>query len=284
MAGSGLIGIKRRIKSVTNTKKITKAMGLIATSKLRKIKVIMEFNDRYHNQLDEIAKNIIPLINGAPYKLIDGNSSKKKLYVIFTSDSGFCGGYNGNIVNSALEAFKGDRENNLIMILGQKGREYLKRFKYETTAEYVELSDVPNMKESRIIADDVIRLFENEEVGEVYLVYTKFISSVKQIPVVEKLLPLERLENENSNDDFIYELYPRDMIDDFVNMYIRSKVLNSFMTSKLSEHSARMTAMDGASKNADDILEKLNLQYNRIRQTFITQEITEIVGGTEAQK
>lgn len=284
MAGAGLIAIKRRIKSVTNTKKITKAMGLIATSKLRKVKAIMEFNDRYNTQLDDIEKTIIPLIDGIPYKLIDGNSSKKKLYVIFTSDSGFCGGYNGTIVNAALEAVKGDRENNLIMILGQKGREYLKRFKYETTAEYVELSDVPNMKEARAIADDAIRLFDNEEVGEVYLVYTKFMSSVKQSPVVERLLPLERLENENSKESFIYEPHPKEMIDDVVKMYIRSKLLNSLMTAKLSEHSARMTAMDGASKNADDILEKLNLKYNRIRQTFITQEITEIVGGTEAQK
>lgn len=284
MAGAGLIAIKRRIKSVTNTKKITKAMGLIATSKLRKVKAIMEFNDRYNTQVEDIEKAIIPLIGGMSYKFIDGNSSKKKLYVVFTSDSGFCGGYNGTIVNAALEAVKGDRENNLIMILGQKGREYLKRFRYETTAEYVELSDVPNMKEARAIANDAIRLFENDEVGEVYLVYTKFISSVKQSPVVERLLPLERFEDEDSKENFIYEPQPKEMIDDVVNMYISSKLLNSLMTAKLSEHSARMTAMDGASKNADDILEKLNLKYNRIRQTFITQEITEIVGGTEAQK
>lgn len=284
MAGAGLIAIKRRIKSVTNTKKITKAMGLIATSKLRKVKVIMEFNDRYNTQLEDIEKDILSLIDGDSCKFITGNSSNKKLYVVFTSDSGFCGGYNGNIVNTALETIKKDRENNLIMILGQKGREYLRRFKYETTAEYVELSDVSNMKEARVIADDVIRLFENEEVGEVYLVYTKFMSSVKQNPVVEKLLPLEKPEIKGAEDRFIYEPQPQNMVEDVVNMYIRSKILNSLMTAKLSEHSSRMTAMDGASKNADDILEKLNLKYNRIRQTFITQEITEIVGGTEAQK
>ncbi|NWK10900.1 ATP synthase F1 subunit gamma [Clostridium cadaveris] len=284
MAGAGLIAIKRRIKSVTNTKKITKAMGLIATSKLRKVKVIMEFNDRYNTQLEDIEKDILSLVDGHSCKFITGNSSNKKLYLVFTSDSGFCGGYNGNIVNTALETIKKDRENNLIMILGQKGREYLRRFKYETTAEYVELSDVPNMKEARVIADDVIRLFENEEVGEVYLVYTKFMSSVKQNPVVEKLLPLEKPEIKGAEDRFIYEPQPRNMVEDVVNMYIRSKILNSLMTAKLSEHSSRMTAMDGASKNADDILEKLNLKYNRIRQTFITQEITEIVGGTEAQK
>lgn len=284
MAGAGLIAIKRRIKSVTNTKKITKAMGLVATSKLRKVKAIMEFNSRYNNELEYIEKNIISLTDISSCKFIDGNSSKKKLYVVFTSDSGFCGGYNGTIVNSALGAIKGDRENNLIMILGQKGREYLRRFKYETTAEYVGLSDVPNMEEARVIADDVIRLFENGEVGEVYLVYTKFLSSVKQDPVVERLLPLEKPENENSEGNFIYEPQPNDMIQDIINIYIRGKLLNSLMTAKISEHNSRMTAMDGASKNADDILNTLNLKYNRIRQTFITQEITEIVGGTEAQK
>lgn len=284
MAGAGLIAIKRRIKSVTNTKKITKAMGLVATSKLRKVKAIMEFNSRYNNEVEYIEKNIISLIDSSSCKFTDGNSSKKKLYVVFTSDSGFCGGYNGNIVNSALGAIKGDRENNLIMILGQKGREYLRRFKYETTAEYVGLSDVPNMEEARMIADDVIRLFENGEVGEVYIVYIKFISSVRQDPVVERLLPLEKSESENSEGNFIYEPQPNDMIEDIINIYIRSKLLNSLMSAKISEHNARMTAMDGASKNADDILNTLNLKYNRIRQTFITQEITEIVGGTEAQK
>ncbi len=284
MAGAGLIVIKRRIKSVTNTKKITKAMGLVASSKLRKVREKSSINNEYYNYLEEIKNMIVKSMDDNSNFFIKGNGKSKKLYVIFTSDSGLCGGYNVGIIGKALEEIKKDKEESLIMVLGQKGREYLNRFNYTTEAEYVELSDIPNANEAKTISEHIGNLFKCEKVGEVYLVYTKFVSSMKQDTVVEKFLPLDLDDKNQNDDDFIFEPEKEEILEDMISMYLKSKILNCLMSAKTSEHSARMTAMDGASRNADDILEKLNIKYNRVRQSVITQEISEIVGGAEAQK
>lgn len=283
MAGAGLIAIKRRIKSVTNTKKITKAMGLVATSKLKRSRGRMAIVEEYHNSLEKTTETILNALETKDHSFIKGNKSDKKLYIILTSDTGLCGGYNGLIISSAIESIREDRENSLIIIVGQKGRGYIKKSSIDTIAEYVEIPDIPTIKESGTLFNHAIKLYNNEEVGEVNVVYNKFISPVKQLPVVERILPLSVGESE-FKDDLIIEPSPKAIAEDIMLMYLKSKIYLCMMSGKCSEHSARMTAMDGATKNANDILDKLKLQYNRIRQSAITQEISEIVGGAEAQK
>ncbi|KEJ03882.1 F0F1 ATP synthase subunit gamma [Clostridium botulinum] len=282
MAGAGLIGIRRRIKSVTNIRKITKAMGLVSTAKLRKARVNLEINKKYYNEYKVMLKDIINFIEDSNI-YIDGNGSHKKLYVIFTSDSGLCGSFNINIINNVINEIKEDKENSLVIVIGQKGRMYLKKLGINTLAEYIEIPDVPTTKEARTIAKNIIKLYSSKEVGEVFLVYSEFYSPVKQQVLINKILPFTK---ENKSDNKYIEFNPpvTQFMDEILENYLKATILNCFFNSKASENGSRMTAMNGATDNANDLLDNLDLQFNRLRQSAITQEISEIVGGAEAQR
>lgn len=283
MAGAGLVAIKRRIKSITSTQKITKAMGLIATSKLRKVRNKLEVNDKYSSSFSAI---INEFVNGAEENsiYIHGNKGKKKLYITINSDTGLCGGFNANVVNKTAEIMSGDRENSLLLAVGQKGRMYFNRLRFETTAEYVDIPDVPTLKEAEAITYKVLDLYRKNEVGEVFIVYTRFFSTVRQVVNVEKILPLENKNTETDKRFVKFEPSIDEMIDDIIVMQLKQQILNYMLHAKASEQGSRMAAMDGATKNANELLDALNLKYNRERQGAITQELAEIVGGAEAQK
>ncbi|MHC6181262.1 ATP synthase F1 subunit gamma [Clostridium sp. JNZ X4-2] len=283
MAGAGLVTIKRRIKSITSTQKITKAMGLIATSKLRKVRRKLEVNNKYCELFSSIVNEFV-LEAEVNNIYISGNRSKNKLYITLNSDTGLCGGFNANVVNEADAIMSKDREKCLLIAIGQKGRMYFKRLNYSTEAEYVDIPDVPTIKEADTIVYKALDLYRSGKVGEVNIVYTRFISTVRQNVIVEKLLPLESNKVEKRNFLVKFEPSADEMIDDVVALHLKQKILNCMVNSKVSEQASRMTAMDGATKNANDLLSNLNLKYNRARQTAITQEITEIVGGAEALK
>lgn len=280
---AGLIEIKRRIKSVTNTRKITKAMGLISTSKLRKSRKNLEANLDYYNSYENIMPKIAAGIEDKNI-YIDGNGSKKKLFIVITSESGLCGGFNGAVVSETVEKVKKDRGNSLIMSVGQRGRMNFKRLKLETVAEYVDIPDEPTFKEPKTIAEHALNLYKNGEVGEVYVIFTKFITTVKQLVVTEKVLPLNFDKEAKSSVYSEFEPNAKELLEGIVNIHLKAQIYNYLLNSKASEQSSRMSAMDSATKNANDLLDSLNLKYNRIRQFAITQEISEIVGGAEAQK
>ncbi|MCY6485627.1 ATP synthase F1 subunit gamma [Clostridium aestuarii] len=287
MAGAGLIAIKRRIKSINNTKKITKAIGLVATSKLKKVRKILETNNIYYDSFKEIIDIMLTDNDIRDNIYINGNNNNKQIYIAITSDSGLCGGFNINIINKTIDNISDNKENSLLIVVGQKGRGYFKRLNYETIAEYVEILDIPTLKEAKIIVDKILELYKKSEIGEVYIVYTEFISAVKQEVKVKKILPFEKanLGLDKSKATYIeYEPKKEKFLLYICEQYLKQTVLNIMLNSKTSEQRARKEAMDGAAKNANDLLDKLNLQYNRIRQSVITQEISEIVGGAEAQK
>ncbi len=278
---AGLIAIRRRIKSITNTRKITKAMGLVATAKLRKTRNLLDINCDYYDSFEETIKLIVQ--NVEDYNIYThGNESNKELIIVFTSDSGLCGGFNSNAVSEAIKQASENKDNSLIMVVGQKGRAYFKKLKYSTAAEYVGISDLPSLKEARIIAEHALRLYRNGEVGKIKVVYTKFHSAVKQDVLTKKLLPIDFTTVNNSS--IILEPEVNTLLEDLSDTYIQQCILNYMLNSKASEQGARMAAMNGATKNANDLLEKLQLKYNRVRQSLITQEISEIVGGAGAQK
>jgi F-type H+-transporting ATPase subunit gamma len=284
MSGAGLIIIKRRIKSVTNTHKITKAMGLVATSKLRKSREKLGVNLKYSEAFDVIMNSVF--LNNRKRNIYQTrNDSDKKLYISLTSEAGLCGGYNATVNNATIEAIKKDQENSQLMIVGQKGKVFFKKHQYNTVAEYVDIPDVPGPNDTKAIVAQALSMYRNGDIGEIHVVVTKFISQVRQIVEIEKLLPLPYYEEEPLVNDYIlFEPQPNEILDGIVESYMKEKMLNFMLNSKCSEQAARMTAMDGATKNANELLEKLKLQYNRIRQGAITQEISEIVGGAEAQK
>lgn len=280
MAGSGLVGIKRRIKSVTNTRKITKAMGLVATSKFKKTREALDVNALYGESLNEVLKDILKA-HTADNIYKTGNSSRIKLYIVFTSDTGLCGAFNINVLNKAMEEISKDKEKSVIIAVGEKGISYFNRFNYELVKKYTNIPDIPTLGDANEFALDLLKIYDNGEAGEINAVYTKFLSQTKQEVVVEKILPLHG----DSSENYI-ECEPETdtLLNNIVPLYTREKMLYFLIHSKSSEQSIRMSAMDGATKNANQLLDKLKLQYNRMRQGAITQEISEIVGGAEAQK
>ncbi|MBU3143134.1 ATP synthase F1 subunit gamma [Clostridium sp. CF012] len=284
MAGMGLLAIKRRIKSITNTTKITRAMGLVATSKYKKIREKVDTNNNYLYALEETIKQVVENYeNDSIY--IRGNNNRKKLYVVLTSDTGLCGGFNWSVVNEIINKLKESKEDYNIIIVGQKGRIILKKLNIETVAEYVEISDPPSQKEATTIINHALSMYTSGEVGEVYIVYKKLISALKNEVKVEKLLPLNCDINDNNSIDYVdTSAISEETLHAITALFLSGKMLNSMMHSKASEHRARMESMGSATNNANDILDRLNLSYNRIRQSAITQEIAEIVGGAEAQR
>ena len=282
---AGVIEIKSRIKSITSTKKITKAMGLVATSKLRKTRIKLEVNSKYNSYFDGAIKEVLEGFPSEIYNIYThGNESKKKLYIVLTSDSGLCGGFNSNVVNNTVTELSKDRENSLVLLVGQKGRSYLKRYKYESVAEFVDIPDLPSIREAYMITNHVLDMYENGEVGEVYIFFTQFNSTVNQNVEYKKLLPLGYNDKDEVREYVMIEPDISQFVDETIKINLNRQILNCMLNAKASEQGSRMTAMDGATRNADDILEKLKLKYNRIRQGAITQEISEIVGGAEAQK
>lgn len=285
MAGAGLIAIKRRIKSINNTKKITKAIGLVATSKLRKARQKLELNNNYYSSISDIMNEILSDSNLEKGVYFKSNGNNKKLYIVITSDSGLCGGFNGNVISKTLQEISDHRENSVLITVGKKGRTYLKKYKIESIAEYVDVPEIPTLKEVKAILDKGITLYLNGEIGEINVVYTHFISSVKQECKVKKLLPITSESNEKDINTFMeFEPDKSEVLEGISELYLKQTLLNLLLNSKTCEESSRMAAMDGATQNANDLLDKLNLKYNRIRQSSITQEISEIVGGAQAQK
>lgn len=283
MGAAGLLDIKRRIKSVESTKKITNAMGLVATSKLRKARKELLVNQKFIDSLEPIVKNLAATISDYGDNIyFTGNNSEDKLYIVMTSESGLCGGFNGGVV-SYLERLIGNERNNAkIIVVGKRGIGYIKRTGLETVEEYVDISDLPTVKESKVIFERALKMYSNKEVSEVNVVYCDFISPVKQKPKCVKILPIDKLQGESGQ--FIIEPSEQRVLNDSLNIYLKGKIRSILLSSKCSEQSSRMTAMDGATKNANDLLDSLNLKFNRVRQYMITQEISEIVGGAQAQK
>lgn len=283
MGAAGLIEIKRRIKSVESTRKITKAMNLVATSKLRKVRKELNGNEEYYNLCKEILDNVISTMpkdyENPFFKKVSKNLDK--LYIVITSDTGLCGGFNGNIASNLNEMIE-DRAYAKIMVSGSKGISYMKKYGFNTVKEYIGIPDVPTIKEVRRIYDDALYMFKNGEVSEVNVVYTEFKSAIKQEVKIERLFPIDIKSVEEQQ--FLIEPNFEEVLNSSLDSYFKSKLRRAMLHSKVSEQNSRMTSMDGATKNANDILQSLNLKYNRIRQGMITQEISEIVGGAEAQK
>jgi F-type H+-transporting ATPase subunit gamma len=282
MGAAGLLDIKKRIKSVENTKKITNAMGLVATSKLRKSRKELLVNNKFIESTEPIVRNLATTASEEGANIyFDGNNSENKLYVVMTSDSGLCGGFNANVISYLDSIIGNNKDTAKIIVVGNKGLSYIKRIKLTTVGEYVDISDLPTVREAKVIFDKALEMYINGEVSEVNIVYSNFISPVKQVPKVDRILPIQKLEGKVNKSHIEPNL--ETVLENALNIYLKGKIRSILISSKCSEQSSRMTAMDGATNNANDLLSDLKLRFNRIRQGAITQEISEIVGGAAAQ-
>lgn len=279
MGDVSLSDLKRRIKSIKNTQKITKAVGLVATSKFKKARGILENTKGYFEAFNEISNNAFGRIQENFYG--KEKDSDTYLYIIITSDSGLSGSYNANVINRALDEMH--EKKILLITLGQRGRTFFKKRKYETIAEYVEIGIVPSQREVYDIVKHIIKYFNEGKVRAVNILYTKYKSPLSQDIEVLKLLPIDIGERKTEK---YFELDPSvgDVMEYLIPAYIRNTIYYCIASSSTSEYAIRMRAMDSATKNASEILERLHNTYNRVRQSNITQEITEIVSGAEALK
>ena len=282
MGAAGLIEIKRRLKSVESTRKITKAMGLVATSKLRKVRNELANNEKYNELCKDIVDVVVSNLTEGYESIYCTERKGDKLYIVLTSDTGLCGGYNNNVIAYLKEVLDNESGTEKIVLVGSKGLSYMSKYSLNTFNEYVSIPDIPTISEINKIYNEAIYLYKQGEVSEVNIVYTKFISPMKQEPILIKMLPFE--VNSSKKEDYLIEPDFEEVLNNSIDTYLKSQLQNCMLHAKASEQSSRMTAMDGATENASDIINNLNIKYNRIRQSVITQEISEIVGGAEAQK
>lgn len=285
MATANMKDVKRRIKSVESTKQITKAMELVASSKLRKAKERAEKAQPYFKELYstmcEIASN-----KAFSSKYISGNIVKTTLVVVIAGDRGLAGGFNHNVLKLAEEKIEEAVQNGnsvKIMPIGKKAVEHFEKKNYEIVNPYQQIAEGITIYKSQNIADEIISSFKHGEIGKVELVYTTLVSALSQEPVFVEVLPVKNLQDNSDGNPqslTIYDPSPEEVFDDLIPKYLNGIIYGAVVDSFASEQAARRTAMESASDNASEMIESLSLLYNRARQAQITQELTEIVSGS----
>lgn len=285
--------IRIRIKSIKETMQITRAMDLIASSKLKKARRQLNDTLPYFEKNQDTLKDIIANSPEIEHKYFDKREKvKKKMrgYVVISADKGLCGAYNHNVIKFA-EEHMGGKQDKYLFVIGQMGRDYFSHNNYVIDVECMYTAQNPTTYRAREIVETLISMFQRELLDEIYVVYTKMQSAVKQEPEIIKLLPLEKVEfgdNIHSErkyiEDVVYEPSPSKVLDILVPNYLKGLIFGALVESFCSEQRARMSAMNAATKSAKELIKKLTLLYNRARQAAITQELSEIVSGAEALK
>ncbi|MDX1669364.1 MAG: F0F1 ATP synthase subunit gamma [Limnobacter sp.] len=287
---SGMKEIRTKIKSVQNTRKITKAMEMVAASKMRKAQDRMKSARPYADKVRNICANLSAANPEYRHEyMVEREELKNIGVIVVTTDKGLCGGLNTNILRLVTSKLKEQEDKGVkakATAIGTKGLGFLNRVGVPVSSKVTQLGDVPHM-ETLIGAIKVqLDAFIAGEVDAVYLAYTKFINTMKQEPVFEQLLPLggERLKADEGETgwDYLYEPDPKAVIDNLLIRYIEALVYQAVTENMASEQSARMVAMKAASDNAKNVIGELNLTYNKARQAAITKELAEIVGGAAA--
>jgi F-type H+-transporting ATPase subunit gamma len=282
----GLQATKRRIRSVTSTKKITKAMELVATSKLKKTKNRFEEVKAYTEEIMNMVGSIMSKKIDTTCEYLKANDSDKTLYIVVTSSLGLCGGYNANVYKTVLNEIP--VENSLLVVLGSKGCSFFKNRGYEIVEGYPEDSTGDEYEVARKVSRIALSKFTTKAVGKIKLVYTRYVNSVTFQPLIVDLLPVTKpvmLETSSENKvhkDTLFEPDATTILNTLIPMYFESSLYGKFVECHVSEQASRRMAMENASDNADEIIEQLQLQYNKARQSAITQEITEVVAGADA--
>lgn len=276
--------IKRRIRSIQSTQKITKAMKMVAAAKLRKTQGKVLAARPYAAKLQEVITRLAEGYRDEEHPLLARRQEGAIAYVVFTGDRGLCGGYNANVIRFTESLIRESGEESVIVVVGKKAREYFRRRKYKILREYVDLGDDPHYTQARELAKELVNLYLEGQIRELNLVYSRFYSAIRQQPLKETLLPIAGVEGEEKPKeiDYIYEPAPKELLHILLPRYLETLVYRALLEAKTSEHGARMTAMDSASDNASEMIRQLTITFNRARQAAITTEISEIVAGASA--
>ncbi len=289
---ASLRDIRKRIKSVQNTVKITSAMKMVAAAKLRRAQENVENARPYASKMQRLLSEIAlraELAGEAPHPLLKKRPAKKVELIVMTSDRGLCGGFNSNITRRA-ERFlweQAEQHSEIRMsTIGRKGSEHFKRREQDLRHVYTGIFDDLRYKRAADIAGELANYYVDQELDAIYLLYNEFKSAINQTVTVKQLLPIEPLALEPGDAviDFKYEPGQAELLDSLLPRYLATELYQALLESSASEHGARMTAMENATRNANDMIGKLTLQFNRARQAAITTELMEIIAGAEALK
>ena len=285
--------LKGRIKSVRSTQKITKAKQMVAAAKLRRAQEAAEAARPYAERLNAVMASLASKVGGsdsAPKLLAGTGSNQRHLLVVVNTDKGLCGGLNANIVKAAkakARALIAEGKDVRFYLVGKKGRAPIKRDFAERIEKHFDTSEVrtPGFEEAEAIADDLIGRFEQGEFDIAHLIYPVFRSALAQDPTVDQLIPVPSPESDaGTGGDAVVDYEPgeEEILEELLPRYVKTQLFGSLLEREASEQGASMTAMDNATRNAGDLINKLTIQYNRSRQAAITTELIEIIAGAEA--
>lgn len=277
--------IQRRIRSVKNTQKITRAMKMVSAAKLRRAQEMAEAARPFFDKTLQILRAVGAKTRDDLHPLLrQERHSGRSGFIVITADRGLCGGYNARVIELAKNNID-KAEKAAIIAAGKKGRDFFKKRGYEVVADYIDIEDRPSFDTAQKIARKVIDLFTGFYFDQVQLAYTEFHSALTQRAKIITLLPVagdEVIESEVPRTEYLFEPSPGEVLDLILPKYVENILYGVLLESKASEFGARMTAMDSATENAEEMIDELTLSYNRARQAEITTEISEIVGGAEA--
>jgi F-type H+-transporting ATPase subunit gamma len=281
-----LIDIRRRVRSIRNTQQITKAMKMISAARLRKAQERALAARPYGKMLREILANVASAASQNPdaagNPLLAVRPEKKILVVVVTADRGLAGGFNANLLKMAQRFVSEHRDAELTFeLVGRKGRDYFRKREARISGEHLDMMRSLNLPYADKIAEAIIDRFSKGEIDAVYMFVNEFKSVMAPTLSETRLLPIE-VPKSAEQVDYIYEQKPEELLGTLLPRYIKLQVYSALLESVAAEHAARMTAMDAASSNATDVIDKLTLYMNRVRQASITREIIEIVSGAAA--
>lgn len=281
---SNMQSIKRRIKSVESTKKITKAMQLVATSKLRKTRNQLDELKPYYSKVQETVAEILESNKGMidnPY--LKENPDGRTVYIVITSSLGLCGGYNANVFKAIADVIK---DNDLIYAIGSKGAGYLSHRHIEYNHSYIDLNTSMDFKEIVRLVGELTDMYKKQEICKIKIIYTQFVNNLTFTPKMMTLLPVDTSDFDDIEVTKKYTLFepsPNSVLNTLIPMYLQSVIYGYLVESVTSENASRRISMENATDNAQELIEDLLLKYNQARQTAITNEISEIVAGANAQ-
>ena len=280
-----LLEIKSRIRSVDSTLKITKAMKMIATARLARARERFNKVKPVYERIENIAQRMSNIENINQHELFIKRDVKRVLFVVFSTNRGFCGGYNIRLFNYLEEqkhSFHG--KDVFILPIGEKAMEYYDKFDNRINLPIVDeiIWENDMFNQSRLLMYDLKKMYFNSEYDEIYIVYNSFKSILLQKPRIKKILPLEKVEDNDAEEmDYIFEPKRELILDNLLDTYLILTINTALIELETGEYGARMSAMDGANRNGEKLTKKLKIQFQRARQEAITREITEIIGGAE---
>lgn len=285
---ASLQDIRRRIKSVKSIQQITNAMNMVATSRLRRAKEAATANKPYADKVAQVVHEIAANAGDFSHPLLEKHEGGKKLILVLAADKGLAGAYSSNVFKETV-AHIGNKADTVLITVGRKAKEHFKNRGYTIVQEYSGISERPHYEHAQAIARDIIQRFESGEIREIDMVYSRFVSAITCIPEVVRLLPFEgEGEGETVKEkggiraEYIYEPSAEEVLGFLLPQYLVTVIYAALLQAAASELSSRMNAMSNATDNAGELISKLDLHYNKVRQAGITNEINEIVGGANA--